>query len=172
MAKCSNCGKELRFLEDIGFYGQKICKECNREKLISELPEDDPRKLQAQEQRSEAEELEVLSDKAKCIILTTETCTNLEIKERIDVITAECVFGMNIFKDIFASARDILGGRSKVVQNTMRDARKTVLKELRREAAEVGADAVVGIDLDYSEISGNGSKMLFLVASGTAVRIK
>ena len=76
-------------------------------------------------------------------------------------------------KPLFAAFRDFFGGRSKAVQDTLRDARRTVLAELRKEALMVGADAVIAIDLDYQEISG-GQKhgMLMLVASGTAVKVK
>ena len=79
---------------------------------------------------------------------------------------------MNIFKDLFAGVRDIVGGRSEAVQKTMRDSRRTALYELKKEAYEVGANAVVGVDLDYSEFSGGGRSMLFKVANGTAVRLK
>lgn len=105
------------------------------------------------------------------IVLTTETAPNLNITRRIEIVTAECAFGMNIFKDLFAGVRDIVGGRSEAVQKTMRDSRKTVLYELKKEAHEVGANAVVGVDLDYVELSSAGS-MVMLVASGTAAVIK
>lgn len=68
-------------------------------------------------------------------------------------------------------SNDTFGGRSKTMQDGLREARKTALSELRLEAQALGADAVVGIDLDYSEISGGGKSMLFLVASGTAVKL-
>lgn len=87
-------------------------------------------------------------------------------------MTAECAFGMNIFKDLFAGVRNIVGGRSKAVQDTMRDARRTTLYELKKEAHAVGANAVVGVDLDYVELAGAGSSMVMLVASGTAVVIE
>jgi uncharacterized protein YbjQ (UPF0145 family) len=106
------------------------------------------------------------------IVLTTETASNLPITKRIEIVTAECAYGMNIFKDLFAGVRNIVGGRSEAVQSTMRDARKTVLSELKREAHAVGANAVVGVDLDYVELAGSGSSMLMLVASGTAVVIE
>ncbi|WP_076919152.1 YbjQ family protein [Pseudoalteromonas sp. SK18] len=107
------------------------------------------------------------------VILTTETASNLKVLKRLDVITAECAYGMNIFKDLFASISDIFGGRNKSIQNTLKDARKNVLAELQKEAFSLGANAVVGIDLDYSEISGGGKfGMLFIVASGTAVIIE
>lgn len=107
------------------------------------------------------------------VILTTETASNLKVIKRLDVITAECAYGMNIFKDIFASLSDTFGGRNNSIQDTLRDARKTALAELRKEAFSLGANAVIGIDLDYSEISGGGKLgMLFIVASGTAVIVE
>jgi len=116
---------------------------------------------------------EVIDRIAGDIIVTTEpTMNEYRVTERIEVITAECVFGMNLFKDFFASITDILGGRSSSSQKVLRDARKTCLTELRREALIAGANAIVGVDLDYNEISGDGKNMLFLVASGTAVKVE
>lgn len=122
--------------------------------------------------KNQAEQKKIKSITKNGILLTTETAPSLNIIKRIDIITAECVYGMNIFKDIFASFTDVFGGRSDSIQSTLRDARKTALAELRKEAASIGANAVIGVDLDYSEISGGGkSGMLFIVASGTAVII-
>jgi uncharacterized protein YbjQ (UPF0145 family) len=99
--------------------------------------------------------------------------SNHEVDTEIEFITAECVYGMNIFKDFFAGVRDIFGGRSHTVQKVLRDARRTCLTELRREALMVGADAVISINLNYQELSaGQKNGMLMLVASGTAVRLK
>ena len=89
----------------------------------------------------------------------------------LKVISAEVAFGMNIFKDLFVEVRNIVGGRSKAVQDTMREARRTALYELKREAHEIGANAVVGVDLDYVELSAH-STMVMLVATGTAVVIE
>jgi len=86
-------------------------------------------------------------------------------------VTAECAFGMNLFRDLFAGVRDIFGGRSGATQKVLRDSRKKVLEELRIEARELGANAVIGVSLSYSEFSGQGKSMLFIVASGTAVVI-
>jgi uncharacterized protein YbjQ (UPF0145 family) len=116
---------------------------------------------------------EVIDRIANDLILTTEfSMPEYKITQRLEIVTAECVFGMNMFRDMFASIRDIIGGRSKASQKVLRDARKTCLTELRREALIAGADAVIGVDLDYSEISGDGKSMLMVVASGTAVKIK
>jgi uncharacterized protein YbjQ (UPF0145 family) len=79
---------------------------------------------------------------------------------------------MNMFRDIFAAFTDTFGGRSEASQKVLRDARKTCLLELKKEAAQIGADAVIAVDLDYNEFSGGGKSMLFLVASGTAVRVE
>lgn len=116
---------------------------------------------------------EVIDKIAGEIIVTTEpVMAEYRVVERMEVITAECVFGMNLFRDFFASITDILGGRSSSSQKVLRDARRTCLTELRREALIAGANAIVAVDLDYNEISGDGKNMLFLVASGTAVRIE
>lgn len=120
-----------------------------------------------------AVELGVNPDKLQNIVLTTTPeVPNRRIAEVIDVITAESVFGVNLFQDLFSGVRDIVGGRAKGQQSILREARKVCLEELRMDAASIGADAVVGIDLDYSEISGGNKSMLILVASGTAVRLE
>ena len=108
----------------------------------------------------------------KIKITTTNNLPNREIEEVLDVITSECVFGMNVFRDFFAGMTDFFGGRSEASQKVLRDARNTCLYELKKEAHEMGGDGIIGIDLDYSEISGKGKGMLFLVASGTVVRFK
>ena len=115
---------------------------------------------------------EVIDELAKDLVVTTESVlSGYTVDERIEVISAECVFGMNLFKDFFAGIRDIFGGRSKASQKVLRDARQTCLTELRREALIVGANAIIAVDLDYSEISGDGKSMLFLVTTGTACRV-
>ena len=106
------------------------------------------------------------------MISTTHVIPGSKVVKSIDIITAECVFGMNIFKDFLSSLTDIFGGRSNTTQNILRDARRNCLFELRLEAVKMGANAVIGVDLDYSEFSGQGKSMLFLVASGTAVLIE
>lgn len=115
----------------------------------------------------------VIEKHAKGIILTTSiSVANREIKQELGIIAAECVFGMNIFRDFFAHMRDFFGGRSAATQNVLGDARKIVLIELRREALMLSADAVIAVDLDYQELSGGQKNgMLMIVASGTAVKL-
>lgn len=105
------------------------------------------------------------------LLTTTPTVPGREIAGVLDIVAAECVYGMNLFKDIFARLTDIVGGRSGVTQGVLRDTRRTVLAELRREAMLLGADAVVGVHLAVSEFSGGGKSMLFMVATGTAVKL-
>jgi uncharacterized protein YbjQ (UPF0145 family) len=160
------------------------CKECNAKMggLMGAIPSNDEPDICAPcglklRTRHEAEEVaqkreeETLSQ-SRIKLTTAFTVANAEIETEIAIITAECVFGMNIIRDMFAGMRDIVGGRSEATQKVLRDARKTCLAELKKEAAAVGADAVIGVDLDYSEFSGSGKSMLFLVASGTAVKLK
>lgn len=137
------------------------------------LPNSSLRDQYSKAEQDKQESLRLANLKQSEVLLTTESAPNFKIVKRIDIITAECAYGMNIFKDIFASLSDTFGGRNNSIQNTLRDARKTALAELRKEAFSLGANAVIGIDLDYSEISGGGkSGMLFIVASGTAVIIE
>jgi len=112
---------------------------------------------------------EVLEEETKKIKVTTSyQIANAKITNEIDIITAEVVYGMNIFKDLFASVRDVVGGRSESVQNILKDSRKTVLFELRKEALSIGADAVISVDLDYQELSGGGKNgMIMLVAASS-----
>ena len=150
MSVCSVCGKTKGILT---VWHEDKCMDCYSSGRLKSSVQPNHKKIEA-------------------ILLTTETAPNLNITKRIEIVTAECAFGMNIFKDLFAGVRDIVGGRSEAVQKTMRDSRKTVLYELKKEAYEVGANAVVGVDLDYVELAGTGSSMVMLVASGTAVVIE
>lgn len=100
---------------------------------------------------------------------TTPGVEGRPVSEYLGVITGEAILGANIFRDLFAGVRDIVGGRSAAYEDELRKAREIAMQELAAEAADRGADAVVGIDLDYETV-GNGS-MLMVTASGTAVRL-
>ena len=166
MANCITCGNRLGFSDARqATKNNGNCPSCTT-MLKKVVGSTDPELSQINMQ---ATDVRVASIDA--LMLTTETVPNLNITKRIEIVTAECAFGMNIFKDLFAGVRDIVGGRSEALQKTMRDSRKTVLYELKKEAYEVGANAVVGVDLDYVELSSAGS-MVMLVASGTAVIIE
>jgi uncharacterized protein YbjQ (UPF0145 family) len=112
-----------------------------------------------------------ISKVTKVILTTSNNIPNIKNYEIIEIISAECVFGLNLFKDFFIGVRDVFGGRSKTTQQALRDARRTCLNELKQEALNIGANAVLSVKLDYSEISGQGKGMLFIVATGTAIKI-
>jgi uncharacterized protein YbjQ (UPF0145 family) len=102
------------------------------------------------------------------ILTTTPNIEGQPIRDYKGIVTGEVIVGANIFKDLFASVRDIVGGRSGAYESTLRDAREEAMRELAAEAKSLGATAVVGIDFDY-EVLGQGGSMLMVTASGTAV---
>jgi len=104
------------------------------------------------------------------IISTTPTLEGRPIKDYLGIVTGEVIVGANIFKDLFAGIRDIVGGRAGAYEGALRDARRQAYDELAYEAERIGADAVVGVDLDYEVVGQNGS-MLMVSISGTAVRL-
>lgn len=90
--------------------------------------------------------------------------------EYLGIVTGEAIIGANLFKDIFAGLRDIVGGRSASYEKVLREAKDNALSELETQAKARGADAVIAIDLDYETI-GNSGSMLMVSASGTAVKL-
>jgi uncharacterized protein YbjQ (UPF0145 family) len=104
------------------------------------------------------------------IVSTTPTLEGRAIQDYLGIVTGEVIVGANLFRDLFANIRDIVGGRSGSYERILADARKQAIEELQAEAAALGGNAVVGIDLDYEVIGPNGS-MLMVSASGTAVKV-
>jgi uncharacterized protein YbjQ (UPF0145 family) len=103
------------------------------------------------------------------ILSTTTTIEGRPVREYLGIVTGEVIVGANIFKDLFAGIRDIVGGRSGAYEGALRDARREAFGEIAAEARGLGADAVIGVDIDYEVIGQNGS-MLMVSVSGTAVR--
>ena len=101
------------------------------------------------------------------IVTTTPTVEGKAITEYRGVIAGEAILGANVFRDIFAGITDIIGGRSGAYEESLAEARRTALTELEERAAALGANAVVGVDLDYEVIN----NMLMVSASGTAVTV-
>jgi uncharacterized protein YbjQ (UPF0145 family) len=107
------------------------------------------------------------------ITSTTNSIEGREVAEYRGIVTGEAILGTNIFRDIFAGIRDIVGGRSGAYEKALREAREIALAEMQDEAARLGATAVIGVDLDYENISAGGSSsMLMVSASGTAVVLR
>ena len=104
------------------------------------------------------------------VVSTTPTLEGRQISDYLGIVTGEAILGANIVKDLFAGVRDIVGGRSGTYERELASARSIALAELAENAAALGADAVVAVDLDY-ETLGQGGSMLMVTASGTAVRL-
>ena len=106
------------------------------------------------------------------IVSTTTAIDGSPVSEYVGVVTGEAVLGANIFRDLFAGLQDITGGRSAGYERSLREARETATGEMVAEAERMGADAVIGVDVDYESIQvGQGGSMLMVSASGTAVKI-
>jgi len=103
------------------------------------------------------------------IVSTTHIIEGKPVRDYLGVVTGEVIVGANIFKDLFAGIRDIVGGRSGAYESSLRDARQAAFKEMGMEALDLGADGVIGVDIDY-EVLGKEGSMLMVTVSGTAVR--
>jgi len=101
------------------------------------------------------------------ITTTTNTIEGKKITAYLGIVTGETIIGANIFRDFFAGIRDIVGGRSGAYEEVLKEARETALREMQEKAGQLGANAVLGVDLDYETI---GQSMLMVTASGTAVK--
>lgn len=104
------------------------------------------------------------------LLTTTPTNEGRPVLQYLGIVTAETIFGTNVFRDIFASVRDFIGGRSRSYEEVLLKAKEEALRELSERAESLGANAVVGVDFSYETVGQSGS-MLMVVCSGTAVRI-
>ncbi|WP_066223051.1 heavy metal-binding domain-containing protein [Formosa haliotis] len=104
------------------------------------------------------------------IISTTPTLETQKITGYLGLVTGETIIGANFIKDFFAGIRDVVGGRSSSYEAVLREAKDSALKEMEERAKHLGADAIVGVDLDYETVGPNGG-MLMVTASGTAVSL-
>jgi uncharacterized protein YbjQ (UPF0145 family) len=106
------------------------------------------------------------------ITTTTDNVPGREAQEPLGIVAGEAILGVNIFRDLFAGIRDIVGGRSGGYQKALREAREHAMADLVKEAEALGADAVVGIDIDYEAVDTQKGSMLMVSCNGTAVRLR
>ncbi len=104
------------------------------------------------------------------IVTTTTSIEGRPVRDYLGLVTGEVIVGANIFRDLFASVRDIVGGRSGAYESALKNARQQAYQELMEEARDLSADAVVGVDIDY-EVIGQSGSMLMVSVSGTAVKL-
>ncbi len=105
------------------------------------------------------------------LVTTTSSLQDKRIARYLGIVSGETIIGANVFRDFFAGIRDIVGGRSGSYEEVLRQAKETALKEMQQQAMAMGANAVIGVDLDYETVGSNGS-MLMVTASGTAVVVE
>jgi len=105
------------------------------------------------------------------LVTTTPNIEGKRIIKYIGLVSGETIIGANFFKDIFAGIRDFIGGRASAYERVLREAKDTAILEMQQYAASVGANAIVGIDLDYETV-GKGGSMLMVTVSGTAVVVE
>ena len=107
------------------------------------------------------------------LLVTTDSVDGRRVARHLGLVTGDAILGANIFRDLFAGIRDIVGGRSAAYERELREAKRIALEEMAEQARELGANAVVGVDLDFETITmGSGGGMLMVSASGTAVALE
>ena len=102
------------------------------------------------------------------LLTTTATVDGRPVSRYLGIVTGEAIIGANVFRDIFASVRDIVGGRSATYERGLAEAREVAMQEMQERAQQLGANAIIGIDVDY-EVMGQNNGMLMVSVSGTAV---
>lgn len=106
------------------------------------------------------------------LVTTTTSIEGRPVRQYLGIVTGEAIMGANMFKDLFAGIRDIVGGRSGAYEQELRRARDIAIEEMEQWASQLGADAIIGVDIDYETIqSGSSGGMLMVTASGTAVKL-
>jgi uncharacterized protein YbjQ (UPF0145 family) len=160
--KCIRCNSEIAASDPVfEIKSFRHCEKCFNEvtNIIREQQTTKPR----------PEYVASTASPADVLLTTAPDLAGYRVTRTLDIVTAECVLGLNFLRDFLAGMSDFFGGRSGTTQNKLREARQYCLSELRAEAQSLGANAVIAVSLSYSEFSGQGKSMLFLVASGTAV---
>ena len=105
------------------------------------------------------------------LVVTTSTIEGKKISKYIGIVNGEAIIGANAVKDFFAGVRDVVGGRAGAYEQSLREAKSIALREMMDQAQHLGANTIVGVDLDYQAIGSNGS-MIMVSANGTAVVVE
>ena len=106
------------------------------------------------------------------IVTTTDGVEDRRVIDYLGIVSGEAVLGTNVIRDFMASIRDVIGGRASGYEEELRHAKNSAIAEMEEDARRLGANAVVGVDLDYEHLGGGNRSMLMVTANGTAVRIR
>lgn len=159
MGMCKSCGKVFSVIDMV----DGICKECLNPEVV-EVREAKQAKLDALQNNK----FEILNS----ILLTTETTLDLPIAKRIDLISSECVYGMNIIKDLFSFVRDIVGGRIVTIENALKEARAEIIADMKQQAYLMDGDAVIAVRIEHTYNNTNSGSILSVFATGTVMRLQ
>jgi len=178
MATCAVCEKDMGFADRMNaksFEGK--CRDCsNEERIINQMLAAgiDPAEIErkAQLDQLEADQRMEIDAEIDAILITTETAPNLNIIERLDIVTAQAAFEINNFKDILVGFMNPVKGRSSELEKQLDILKERALYGLKEKAHDSSANAVVAIDIDISTVTIGQISMLMLVASGTAVVVE
>ena len=152
MGMCKGCNKVVSSLEILDGY----CEECRK-------PGVKEKKIQIENE---------IAHKRASIFLTTEVAINLDIDKRIDLISSECIYGINLVKDFFAGIRNVVGGNIKSLESSLNDAKNEVTADLKEQAYNLGGDAVIGVKIEHTYNSAGGGSIMSVFATGTVIKLK
>jgi len=156
---CKKCGKVYSVIDMV----DGICKNC----LTPEILE---------EQEVKKVKIEALQNNKtnifKSIVVTTETTMDLPIARRIDLISSECVYGMNIIKDLFSFVRDIVGGRIISIEDALKEARVEIIADMKQQAYLMDGDAVIAVRIEHTYNNTNSGSILSVFATGTVIKLQ
>ena len=152
MGTCKGCNRVVSVLEMKDGY----CEDCRNPGLKEE-------KIQIQKEEKQ---------KREAIFLTTEMVVNFDIDKRIDLISSECIYGINIVKDFFTGMRDFVGGNITSLETSLKDAKTEVTADLKEQAYNLGGDAVIGVKIEHTYNNAGGGNIISVFATGTVVKLK
>lgn len=158
MGMCKACGEVFNTNSMVDGY----CENCIASK------QDESFRIENQKQ----EEIKQNEKVVDSIIITTENIIDFAIESRITIVSAQCIFGINILKDMFSFVRDIVGGRVNSLENGLDEATQKILIELKQKAYILGGDAVIGVKIEHTYNNANSGSILSVFGTGTVVKLK
>jgi len=158
MGMCKNCGKVFSVIE----MTDGLCKTCLSPEVV-ELNQNKKEKIEDFEKNK----FKILQS----IIVTSETSIE-NVEKRIDFTSAQCVYGLNIIKDLFVGVRNIVGGRVKSIEDPLAEAKNTIIEALKKEAYFAGGNAVIGIKIEHTYNNAGAANMVSILGTGTIVKLK
>jgi uncharacterized protein YbjQ (UPF0145 family) len=159
MGMCKECNEVFNANDMIN----GLCKSCMPEGYLQEKEEEKSRVKEFDENKQK---------KLDSILVTTETFIDLPIEKRIDIASAQCVYGLNIIKDLFTGIRNIVGGRIKSIEDPLDEARQEIINTLKVKTYLAGGNAIIGIKIEHTYNNAGAANMVSMFGTGTMVKLK